>query len=178
MQKEELNLKKLLDRFYARLDGWGEKLNEKQFRIPTDLSTGIIFLLLSIILLVIMPQQVKISEKDIINGRAFPTLVCYVMMVCSAVLVITDVVKLVKKQPIEMKVINMKTEGKALILFGIVYLSYFLAKVTKLFVIGGIFCCIGFLVYFRAKKPSYYAITIAVTVAVWAAFRFALGVDF
>lgn len=171
-------MKKVLERFYARLDSMGEKLNEKEFRIPTDLATGIIFLLFSIVLLVIMPQQVAISEKDLINGRAFPSLVCYVMMVCSAVLIVKDVIKLVKKQPLEVKVINMKTEGKALILFGIIYISYLIAKVTDLFVIGGIFCCVGFLAYFRAKKPSYYAITIAITVAVWAGFRFALGVEF
>lgn len=171
-------MKNALERFYARLDSMGEKLNEKKFRIPTDLTTGIIFLLLSVVLLLIMPQQVAISEKDVINGRAFPSLVCYVMMACSAVLVLKDVIKLVRKQPLDMKVINMKTEGKALILFGIIYVSYLLARLTDLFVIGGIFCCVGFLVYFRAKKPSYYAITIAITVAVWAAFRFALGVEF
>lgn len=171
-------MKNALERLYARLDSMGEKLNEKEFRIPTDLGTGIIFLLLSAVLLLIMPQQVAVSEKDLINGRAFPSLVCYVMMACSAVLIVRDTIKVVKKQPLEVKVINMKTEGKALILFGIIYLSYLIAKVTDLFVIGGIFCCIGFLVYFRAKKPSYYAITIAITVIVWALFRFALGVEF
>lgn len=171
-------MKNALERFYARLDSMGEKLNEKEFRIPTDLATGILFLLLSVVLLLIMPQQVAISEKDVVNGRAFPSLVCYVMMACSAVLVVKDVIKLVKKQPLEVRVVNMKTEGKALIIFGIIFISYLLAKITDLFVIGGIFCCVGFLVYFRSKKPSYYAITIAVTVAVWAAFRFALGVEF
>lgn len=171
-------MKNVLERFYARLDSMGKKLNEKEFRIPCDLATGIIFLLLSAVLLLIMPQQVVISEKDVVNGRAFPSLVCYVMMACSAVLIIRDAVKVVKKQPLDYKVINMKTEGKALIIFGIIFVSYLLAKLTDLFVIGGIFCCVGFLVYFRSKKPSYYAITIAITVAVWAAFRFALGVEF
>lgn len=171
-------MKNALERFYSRLDSMGEKLDKKQFRIPTDLITGIIFLLLSMILLLIMPQQVVISEKDVVNGRAFPSLVSYVMMACSAVLIIKDVIKVVKKQPLEYKVINLKTEGKALIIFGIIFVSYLLAKLTDLFVIGGIFCCVGFLVYFRSKKPRYYAITIAITVAVWAAFRFALGVEF
>ena len=171
-------MKNALERFYAKLDSMGEKLNEKEFKIPCNLVTGILFLVLGAVLLLIMPQQVTISEKDVINGRAFPSLVCYVMMACSAVLIIKDAIAIAKKQPVEMKVINMKTEGKALILFGIIYVSYLLAKLTDLFVIGGIFCCVGFLVYFRSKKPSYYAITIAVTVAVWALFRFALGVDF
>lgn len=171
-------MKSALERIYARFDSMGEKLNEKEFRIPSDLATGILFLLLSVVLLMIMPQQVAISEKDVVNGRAFPSLVCYVMMASSALLVIKDVVKIVRKQPVETKVINMKTEGKALIIFGIIYIFYLLAKLTDLFVVGGIFCCVGFLLYFRSKKPSYYVITIAITVAVWAAFRFALGVEF
>lgn len=171
-------MKNALERFYARLDSLGEKLAKKEFRIPTDLATGIIFLLFSIILLLIMPQQVAISEKDLINGRAFPSLICYVMMLCSAILIVRDVIKLVKKQPLEMKVINMKTEGKALIIFGIIYLTYLISKTLDLFVIGGIVCCVGFLAYFRVKKPSYYAITIAIAVIVWALFRFALGVEF
>ena len=171
-------MKNVLEGFYAKLDRMGEKLNEKEFKIPCNMVTGILFLVLSIVLLLIMPQQVTISEKDVINGRAFPSLVCYVMMACSAVLIVKDAIAMAKKQPVEMKVINLKTEGKALIIFGIIYVSYLLAKLTDLFVIGGIFCCVGFLVYFRSKKPSYYAITIAVTVAVWALFRFALGVEF
>ena len=171
-------MKNALDRFYAKLDSIGEKLGEKEFKIPCDLATGIIFLVLSAVVMLIMPQQVQISEKDLVNGRAFPMLVSVVMMVCSGVLIIREAIKVAKKQPLECKTVNLKTEGKALIIFGIIFVSYLLAKLTDLFVIGGIFCCVGFLMYFRAKKPSYYAITIAITVAVWAAFRFALGVDF
>ena len=56
--------------------------------------------------------------------------------------------------------------------------AYLLSKLTGLFVVGAIFCCLGFLLYFRCRKKSYYVITLALAVAIWAAFRFALGVDF
>ena len=38
-------------------------------------------------------------------------------------------------------------------------------------------CCFP-MMYFRCRKPSYYAITLGMAVAIWAAFRFGLGVSF
>ena len=63
-------------------------------------------------------------------------------------------------------------------ILAILVVTYLLSRFTDLFVVGAIFCCLGFLVYFRCKKPSYYVITIAIAVAIWAAFRFVLNVDF
>ena len=76
------------------------------------------------------------------------------------------------------KVINLQTEIKALIILAILIISYLLARTTDLFVVGAIFCCLGFLVYFRCKKPSYYIITLTLAVVIWATFRFVLNVDF
>ena len=167
-----------LDRFYARLDVWGEKLQTKEIRIPVNITAGVVFLVFALVILAVMPQQVPVSESDVINGRSFPTLLMGVMMVCCAGLVIKDVYKIVTKKPIEWKVINLNTEVKALIIFIILLISFFLCIVTDLFVIGSIFCCLGFLIYFRCKKPSYYAITIGIAVIIWVAFRFGLGVEF
>ena len=33
-------------------------------------------------------------------------------------------------------------------------------------------------IYFRCKKPSYYAVTLGLAVIIWVAFRFGLNVDF
>lgn len=83
-----------------------------------------------------------------------------------------------KKQPLEWKIINLQTEAKALVIFGILFITYMLSKLTGLFVIGAIFCSLGFLLYFRCTKRSYYAITLVLTVAIWAVFRFVLNVEF
>lgn len=171
-------MKNGLERMYARLDAWGEKLDQKQIRIPMDLTTGIVFFVLSVVVLLLMPSQVQISEKDIINGRAFPTLVCFVMMACSLALIVIEIMKIAAHKPLKWKVINMKTEGKTLILFGIIFVSYLLARLTNLFAIGAVFACIGFLLYFRTKKPRDYAIAIAISLTIWALFRFVLGVEF
>ena len=86
--------------------------------------------------------------------------------------------KLATRQPITWKTINLLVEIKALVILVILAGTYFLSRLTGLFVVGGVFCCLGFLLYFRCRKPLYYAITVGLAVAIWAAFRFVLGVDF
>lgn len=171
-------MKHWVNEFHARMDRWGESLHKKELRIPVDLTVGVLFFLFALVILYVMPQQVAISEKDTVNGRAFPTLLMVVMMICCAMLVGKELYKIITKRPLTWKVINLQTEIKALVILAILVVTYLLSRFTDLFVVGAIFCCLGFLVYFRCKKPSYYVITIAIAVAIWAAFRFVLNVDF
>ena len=171
-------MSKWVEQFNGRMDAWGRKLHEKEIRIPIDLVTGVVFFLVGLGVLLVMPDQVAISEKDVVNGRAFPTLLMVVMLLCCAMLIGKELYKLATKQPLNWKVINVQVEMKALVILGILVVTYLLSKLTGLFVVGAIFCCLGFLLYFRCRKKSYYVITLVLAVAIWAAFRFALGVDF
>ena len=171
-------MKQWINNFHARMDRWGESLHKKELRIPVDMTVGVLFFLFALVILFVMPQQVVISEKDTVNGRAFPTLLMVVMMICCAMLVGKELYKMATKQPLNWKVINLQTELKALVILAILLVTYLLCRFTDLFVVGAIFCCLGFLAYFRCKKPSYYVITLTLAVAIWAAFRFVLNVDF
>lgn len=71
------------NQFHSRMDALGEKLREKEIRIPINMTAGVVFFILAIVIIAIMPQQVAVSEKDVVNGRAFPTLLMWVMMLCS-----------------------------------------------------------------------------------------------
>ena len=180
VQTEEvfIRMKNWINRFHARLDAWGEKIREKEIRIPVDLTVGILFFLFALAILFVMPQQVIVSDKDVVNGRAFPTLLMVVMMICCGMLIVKELYKLFTKQPLNWKVINLQTELKALAILTILVITYLLCRFTDLFVVGAVFCCLGFLVYFRCKKPSYYVITITLAVVIWACFRFVLNVEF
>ena len=171
-------MKNFIENAEKKLDAWGEKLEKINVSYPSNLVTGIIALVLSIVLLVIMPQQVVISEKDLVNGRAFPSMLCYLMMAMSVLLIGGEVLKLIQKKPMEMKTLNMLHEVKALVIIAILIVTYLLAKWTDLFVIGAVFCAVAFLVYFRCKKKLYYAITVGMAVLIWVAFRFVLNVPF
>ena len=158
--------------------GCAARMKEKEISIPTDLAGSILFFLLGAVLFFMLPSQVPISENDVINGRVFPKLLFSLMMICSAVLIIQNIIKISKKQPVQVSTFNLLTEVKALMILTILFITYFICRITDLFVLGAIFCSIAFLVYFRCKKRSYYAITIGMAVLIWAAFRFGLNVKF
>ena len=166
----------MMDKIYVRLDALGEKLKKKECRIPVNLAVGVVFFLFSAVILLTMPQQVAVSEKDVVNGRAFPELLMGVMMLCCVLLVAKDIYKLVRKQPVEWKTLNLLVEIKALVILGILLITYILWRASGFFVLGAIFCALAFLIYFRCKKPSYYAITVGMAVGIWAVFRFLLNV--
>ena len=171
-------MKQLIDRLDARLDAWGEALKGRELRFPSDLTAGIVFALVGIAMLLAMPSQVTTTGGDVVDGRAFPTLLMVVMLACCAALVGKELVKLARKQPITWKTINLLVEVKALVILGILLVTYLLCKYTGLFVIGAVFCVLGFLAFFRCKKWSYYVIALALAGGIWCAFRFGLGVSF
>lgn len=126
----------------------------------------------------VIPSQIEISEKDAVNGRVFPELLMYLMLICSLVLIGKDLYSMATKQPLQMKTINLYVELKALIIILILIATYLISKYTELFVLGGIFCSIAFLVFFNCRKPLYYAITLSIAILIWVAFKFGLGVNF
>lgn len=172
-------MKRWMDWLDEKRDTIGEKLSKKEMKLPIDIVTGIFFLLLGAVILLIMPKQVPVSDSDVINGQAFPTLLMAVMMICSGVVLAKELYNIfVKKMPPAMKNINLLVEVKALEILAILLLTYVVCRVTDLFVAGAIFCSLAFLIYFRCRKLSYYAITLTVAVLIWIAFRFGLNVNF
>ena len=135
-----------------KLDELATRMKEKEISIPTDLAGSILFFLLGAVLFFMLPSQVPISENDVINGRVFPKLLFSLMMICSAVLIIQNIIKISKKQPVQVSTFNLLTEVKALMILTILFITYFICRITDLFVLGAIFCSIAFLVYFRCKK--------------------------
>ena len=171
-KKEWKQVKNLIERIETRLDEWGAKLEEKNIEYPVDLICGILFLVIGIVLLLIMPQQVQISEKDVVNGRAFPTMLVWLMLAMSALLVGREAYNMVMHRPVKTKTLNLLVEAKALVIVLILVVTYLL------FVVGAVFCALAFLLFFRCKKPLYYAITVSMAVLIWVVFHFVLNVSF
>lgn len=169
---------KWIEDLHSRMDSLGDKLKDKEISIPVDLTAGILFFAIAAVIMLIMPSQVAISDNDVVNGRAFPSLLMWVMMLCSGILIVKEVYKLITRQPLERKAINLLTELKALVIFGILLITFLLSKLTGQFIVGALFCSLSFLFYFRCKKPLYYGITLTLTVLIWAAFKFVLNVNF
>ena len=161
-----------------KLDKMGNKLAEKEITIPTDIVAAVVFLAAGIVLLLLVPAQVTVGKNEVVSGAAFPTYLCYLMVGGSVLILIQNILKIVRKEPIETKTINALVEVKAFIIFGILVGFWLICNLTDLFVIGAIWCAFAFLVFFRCKKKLYYAITITAAITIWAAFRFVLNVNF
>ena len=162
----------------AKLDAIGDKLKKKEWKVPTDLLGGVIFLLFGLVMLYIIPMQIEVKKKELVNGQAFPKLLMYIMIACSIILIVNQVLKLLRKQPVKTTTINLLVEVKAVLIFLSMIVFWLVAEKTGNFAIGSAVFGVLMLFFFRCKKPLYYAIVLVAAVAIWAAFRFGLGVLF
>lgn len=162
----------------AKLDAIGDKLKKKEWKVPTDLLGGVIFLLFGLAMLYIIPLQIEVKKKELVNGQAFPKLLMYIMIACSIILIVNQVLKMLRKEPVKTTTINLLVELKAVLIFLSMIVFWLVAEKTGNFAIGSAVFGVLMLFFFRCKKPLYYAIVLAAAVAIWAAFRFGLGVLF
>ena len=162
----------------AKLDAIGDKLKKKEWKVPTDLLGGVIFLLFGLAMLYIIPMQIEVKKKELVNGQAFPKLLMYIMIACSIILIVNQLLKLLRKQPVKTTTINLLVEVKAILIFLSMIVFWLVAEKTGNFAIGSAVFGVLMLLFFRCKKPLYYAIVLVAAVAIWAAFRFGLGVLF
>lgn len=162
----------------AKLDAIGDKLKKMEWKVPTDLLGGVIFLLFGLAMLYIIPMQIEIKKKELVNGQAFPNLLMYVMVACSIILIVNQVLKLLRKEPVKTTTINLLVEVKAVLIFLAMIVFWLVAEKSGNFAVGSAVFGLLMLFIFRCKKPMYYAIVLAAAVVIWAAFRFGLGVLF
>ncbi len=162
----------------AKLDAIGDKLKKKEWKVPTDLLGGVIFLVFGLLMLYIIPLQIEVKKKELVNGQAFPKLLMYIMIACSIVLIVTQVIKMLRKEPVKTTTINLLVEVKAVLIFLSMIVFWLVAEKTGNFAIGSAVFGVLMLFFFRCKKPLYYAIVLVAAVVIWAAFRFGLGVLF
>ena len=162
----------------AKLDAIGDKLKKKEWKVPTDLLGGVIFLVFGLLMLYIIPLQIEVKKKELVNGQAFPKLLMYIMIACSIILIVNQVIKMLRKEPVKTTTINLMVEVKAVLIFLSMIVFWLVAEKTGNFAIGSAVFGVLMLFFFRCKKPMYYAIVLVAAVVIWAAFRFGLGVLF
>lgn len=164
-----------------KIDDWlyqkGAILKEKEITFPSGLVGSVIFLILSGILWLVLPSQIQESGSDVVSGRAFPSMLIILIAICAIAVIITECIKIIKKEPLQTMTINLLVEVKALIIFLLMLVFYFLAKYVH-FALGAVTCAIGINLFFRCKKTSYYVISCVAALLIWAAFEFGLNVRF
>lgn len=147
-----------------------------KIRVKVDLASGVFFTAATAALVLAIPKQVPVLSENRLNSRTFPYAIVLVLMAMSIRLVVADVVKLLRRQPVREAEFDLGDEWRALLLFFLL-----IAYVALIPLIGSLAASllmgIGFLIYFRTTQWIRYVIVIVSCLFVYWVFRIALGVQ-
>ena len=162
-----------------RIDGFidvlADRLDRKRVSFYPTLAGALVFLMFSIVVLLLIPSQISVRPGASVTARTFPKLLTYIMMICSALLLLKDAVSLLMKRPIPAVELSLLTEVKALIIMGLLIIYAVLMRVVG-FIPSSVIYGILMTYYFRVKNWKYYAIVITAAIAIGYVFRHVLNV--
>lgn len=129
-----------------------------------DLLGALLFLVVSAVLWVLMPSQIIVSDPDeVITAQTFPRLIIGLMGACSAILLIKEIIKLIRKQPAKMVEIRLAEEAHSLFLVLTLVFYWGLLHWFPFMVASTLFAFV-LLAFFHCKNWKYYAIVAAFSV--------------
>lgn len=145
-------------------------------RVKVDLVSGVFFAVASSALFFAIPKQVPVLSQTRLTSRTFPYAIVAVMLAMSIRLIVSETVKLMRREPVHEKEFNLGDEGRAFLLFLLLVAYVALMPVVGAFV-SSLLMGVAFLLYFRTTEWVRYLIVVISCVVVFWAFRVALGVQ-
>ncbi|NBI12985.1 tripartite tricarboxylate transporter TctB family protein [[Haemophilus] felis] len=142
-----------------------------------DLVGSVVFLVVSITLWLLIPYQILIEdEEEIITAQTFPRLIIGLMGICSAILLVKELIKYFRKQPVKMVELNFQQEGRALTVV-VLLVAYWGILHWLPFMLSSILFSVLLLLFFNCRNWKYYAIVISIVVSVSIFFQHFLNVS-
>lgn len=145
-----------------------------KIKIKTNLWSGIIMGVLSLILLIVLPNQVRVPAYDsgAPSPRIIPAICLVLMLVFSIVLIIQSLV--FKKE----KIVEFDWEKeKPAILLILLLCGYVALIITLGFIIASAIVFIAVLAYCGERKPFIYIFTVAAAVGIYFLFKYVFTVS-
>lgn len=131
-----------------------------KLKLNSNMVTGAIFLVISIVLHALIPYQIKTYETGAITAATVPTLLIRCLLVCSVVLLVQGLLSKEKKCYCISAALFRKESLKRL--KPAIYIAMLLAYAVLMpkigFIVASLLLANGILVYFRAKKWWFYLI--------------------
>lgn len=146
----------------------------KKFKIKSNLWTGIIMGIISLAMLIVMPEQVRVPAFD--SGAPSPRIIpgiCLVIMLVFSIVLIFESLVLKKEKIVEFDWENEKPAILLIILL-CVYVALILL-VGFIFASAAVFVII--LAYCGERKPFIYIFTIAIAVGIYFLFKYVFTVS-
>jgi len=145
-----------------------------KFKIKTNLWSGIIMGVLSLVLLLVMPSQVRVPAFDsgAPSPRIIPGICLVIMLICSVALIIQSLI--FKKE----KIVEFDwTEQKPMILLILALCVYTLLIITIGFIPASVIVFPLILFYCGERKPAIYIFTIAMGIGIYFLFKLVFNVS-
>ncbi len=145
-----------------------------KFKIKTNLWSGIIMGVISLVLLMVMPGQVRVPAFDsgAPSPRIIPGICLVIMLVCSVALIIQSLV--FKKE----KIVEFDwTEQKPMILLILALCIYTLLIITIGFIPASVIVFPLILFYCGERKPTIYIFTVAMGIGIYFLFKLVFNVS-
>lgn len=146
---------------------------DMKIKLNSNMITGAIFLVVSLILHILLPYQIKTYETGSITAATVPTLLIRCLIVCSAILLVQGILSKDKKEYCISGALFQKESLKRL--KPAIYIAMLLAYAVLLpyigFIIASLLLANGILAYFGSRKWWFYLIASANVLLAYFAFR-------
>lgn len=144
-----------------------------KLKFKTNLVSGILFAIFSVIVWVLIPFQIQTRESAsvVVNAQFVPKLVAVLIFIFSIILLIQSLI-FKKDKYVE---INLGMELKVA-LFVLILAAYTLLMPVMGFLFSSILFCCGSLFYLKSKNWKYYLASFIVTVILFLVFTMVLKV--
>ena len=141
-----------------------------KYKIKVNIVGGAIFLILSMILWYLIPSQIPTNGDAVITSRSFPKLIVLLMFFSSLFIFVSDLIKVMRKQPVQEVEVKLAEEGRAVIVCLLLIAYAFLLNIIG-FMFASIIYCYSMLAFFKSKNWKYYLIVTVICVAVTYIFK-------
>ncbi|MDH2926693.1 tripartite tricarboxylate transporter TctB family protein [Lonepinella koalarum] len=145
-----------------------------QFR--QDLVGSTVFLIVSVVIWYLIPSQIVLTHDEPINSQTFPRLIIGLMGLCSLILLIKELIKWGRKQPVKMVELHFKQESRSAMVLLLLALYWGLMHWVP-FAIASIIFSSLMLLSFGCRNWRYYAIVAAVILIISVLFEYVLKVS-
>ena len=131
-----------------------------KIKLNSNMVTGAVFLVISVVLHVLIPYQIKTYETGSITAATVPTLLIRCLIVCSAILLIQGVLDKEKKEYCISGAMFQKKSLKQLkpVIYMAMLLAYAILMPRIGFIVASLLLANGILLYFGARKWWFYLI--------------------
>ena len=165
----------ILKRVFVKVNAFEERLSKKKVKLYKSIIGPILTMAFSIFILLVIPQQINVSEGSVTNGRTLPTLAALIILVISVILLIKEIIKIVVQKKADYIELNLLDEIKTLTVIALLFLYRYAIEWIGFMAASSVFVVL-FLGLFKRKKWYYYLIVIGFAIAVPLLFKNALNV--